>query len=951
MAEEHTQQPSTRGKSRRERVEHARSRDILDVASELRMELFQSGRDYRWKDHDSMVISPEKNMWNWFSHHKGGDVIALVQTVKEVNFNQAIDYLNDGTFKPFTSVERAQEDFSYYLKPYEQPFDAARTYLKEQRGLSDETIDFFLEKGVLAQANAKVGDVIEPVLVFKNLDVNGQVVGAALQGLVANPDNYFGRGYLKQIMKNSQPYNGMHVDIGTPDRLIFAESSIDLMSYYELHKDSLSDVRLVSLEGLKTGTMGRHLVQLQSEMERRPLSSRWTDDKLAQGLDEAVKQGYFKDGKNSHLLTLAVDHDAKGKELIQELTDMGVPVIDATPPKAEGQAKMDWNAYLQETKATFSTERYQEEIDNLISDITLGDDAYYLWHDHELVNLGANESIVEEFHSKLEDNRYVVNQAELYVEDSANEGATGYLSLEGHVLDKEGIEDYLSEQTFSDAEKVSFLETLQTELPNVWDKVTNHYDKVFETVVNQYSLKLSAASMISEGIEKPLDGQQEAVSNSEQQKMTGHMLGDLSEITQKAAPLPEATQSQPLNDLLPNQTQDQSFLYFTTSKPKRSIPKAGYHIATKRDLERVNNYASQIQEAARWYLNNLANSSVFYVYQDDTIKKPVAVKIKFEERQFMHLTGLFPIQKGQTAEKTLHDFASGNGRFDNLMVANRGAVYQKLQVLPELQDILRTNAFYFDDVKDIPRLHNIDMATAIKSDEGGFVTAFKNNNDHTSYPASLLELTPELQKEFSQASPGKTILGIYRERDGVLEQMDVNEDYVKDDGERIFSALKNKHYEESLAIDREPTQADNFSAEQFPQHQDRIYKETYHVRLQWLENWPDGPQIPFKETELVEYQTFAKELYKQNSAFYERYQESMATGNQADYIPFTKVQFDVYAPGGILIKDNVRYDIGDETEPISRLLGLGYRRLEGQPELAAIDNKVLSQLENQKVNQ
>ena len=39
MAEEHTQQPTPRGKSRRERVEYARSRDILDVASELNMEL------------------------------------------------------------------------------------------------------------------------------------------------------------------------------------------------------------------------------------------------------------------------------------------------------------------------------------------------------------------------------------------------------------------------------------------------------------------------------------------------------------------------------------------------------------------------------------------------------------------------------------------------------------------------------------------------------------------------------------------------------------------------------------------------------------------------------------------------------------------------------------------------------------------------------------------------
>jgi len=54
-----TEQESRRGKSRRERVEFARSRDILDVANELQMELVRSGRDYRWKEHDSLVISPD----------------------------------------------------------------------------------------------------------------------------------------------------------------------------------------------------------------------------------------------------------------------------------------------------------------------------------------------------------------------------------------------------------------------------------------------------------------------------------------------------------------------------------------------------------------------------------------------------------------------------------------------------------------------------------------------------------------------------------------------------------------------------------------------------------------------------------------------------------------------------------------------------------------------------
>ncbi|GEE06291.1 PBECR4 domain-containing protein [Streptococcus canis] len=637
-----------------ERVEYARTRSILEVAADLNMELFRQGKDYRWKEHDSFVITPSNNLWNWFSKEgegSAGDIFDLVQLMKRIDFNQAVDYLNTGDFKQFVAQpQTSQEAFRYYLAPYEQPFDEARQYLKEERGLSDDTIDFFYHKGVLAQANAKVGDAIEPVLVFKNLDDNGQVVGAALQGLVANPDKYFGRGYLKQIMKNSQPYNGMHVDIGTPNRLVFAESSIDLMSYYELHKDSLSDVRLVSLEGLKTGTMGRHLVQLEAEMKGRSVSSSWDAEKLAHGLDEAMSRGYFKDDKNSQLLTLAVDNDPKGKQLIQGLKDKGIPVIDATPPKREDQSKVDWNDYLKQEKekAMTNTERTKKAPD---------------------VNL-------------------------------------------------------------------------------------------------------------------------------KQEKMTGHILGDLSETTQKAAPLPEANKSQPLNGLLPNQTQDQSFLHFTLKDRTKSRTKQGYHTISNNDLNKINHYALGLQQSAKWYRDNLANATIHYFYKGNN-NTPVNVQITFEEKHFMHLTGLFPIKDGQTDERTLHDFADGRGEFDNLMIANKGAAFQKLQVLPDLQGILEVNSFYFDDVSEVPQLNKLQMESAIKSDDHDLVTAFRSNGEN-SYPASLMELTDDLLRQFDQATPGNTMLGIYRERDGQIEQLAINSSYVKDGGQEMLRLLQSKSYQNGL---------------------------------------------------------------------------------------------------------------------------------------------------------
>ena len=68
MVNETTSKSANYGsKSRKERVDLARSRDILDVAEQLGMELERAGRDYRWKEHDSLVITPNKNVWKWFS--------------------------------------------------------------------------------------------------------------------------------------------------------------------------------------------------------------------------------------------------------------------------------------------------------------------------------------------------------------------------------------------------------------------------------------------------------------------------------------------------------------------------------------------------------------------------------------------------------------------------------------------------------------------------------------------------------------------------------------------------------------------------------------------------------------------------------------------------------------------------------------------------------------------
>lgn len=337
-------------------IEELKQLAILEVADRLGMQLQRTGsHTYAWTEHDSFTINVRDNYFNWFARSTGGDVIKMVQVVQEeltgekLSFKQAKHFLEEGSFDvvDVTNVPE-KEPFSYYLEPYETKFIEARDYLKNVRGLSDETINFFGEKGVLSQATKKTGDYFEPVIVFKSLDSKNEVIGASLQGIKENHELYE-RGRLKQIMRASDGMTGMHIDIGTPKRLVFAEAPIDLMSYYELHQDSLQDVRLVAMDGLKESTVSRHVADLL--FERGEILKEVNPEHYSSFLaDTASMTDFFRGGKHQDLITLAVDHDEAGQQFIERLAAKGITFTDDRPPLPEGLVKMDWNDYLKESK-------------------------------------------------------------------------------------------------------------------------------------------------------------------------------------------------------------------------------------------------------------------------------------------------------------------------------------------------------------------------------------------------------------------------------------------------------------------------------------------------------------------------------------------------------------------------------------------------------------------------
>lgn len=918
----------------------AKSLDILEVARSLGMEMKRkSSREYYWAEHDSFKIDTVKNVWHWYSQaDKYGDTISLVQEMRNVSYKEAMVFLETGSFPEAKPMEDVRKPFNYTLASHEQPFVEARAYLKEVRGLSDDTIDFFLEKGTLAQAKRTGKDgVIEDVLVFKYLDRNQQLVGASLQGLVPDQERHPGKGYLKQIMYQSESISGLNVSIGSPKRLIVAEAPIDLMSYYELHKDELNDVQLVAMEGLKEGVLSHYVLEILQERGDIPMDERdYTKSseltRTSRFLSVAAETStLFQDHKYDDLITLAVDRDKAGTDFITKLREKKIPVVDARPPQREGQEKTDWNEILKREKQLEKTEEIQSSSHFPDTSHLSPEDA--TWLKENWSNIG-----------------FSVEPKKRMVIDS----------------DKTVTYEKPSNPLGDDRKP---------------KKQIQNTEKAPESSQEQMNDRASGGEGYS---------QHDAVGSAEPE-------------AELSATFEQTVASHP--------TSPYRYLHFSTTFEEVQRRQSKYHPITSDDLKRMNQYAGSIQKSSQWYLEELANSKIYYFYSNNG--EVSLLDVNFKRENFLHLTGIRPVVPGRNAGDFVVDFAEGRGDYNQILVSN--SLKEKLQVIPMLEDILDPKSFVLDNLDEVRIAQRLNFSEAIKSKDEDFLLLFKDIGEER-VPASLMKIKRDLRVDVEKTKE-KVILGVFRERDGHIEQLSINEDYIKDGGKELQSIMKNGLFEEikpdttkeieQIAPENTSNKTSLDSAtftqvldtvynlgvpgdisktpEKFHQSwnqyldyakqyndkfdeivaaavednlldtnsdfykewkQDHIYKENYHVRLQWAEERPDGPKLPFKETELISYQDFAKELYKANQSFYQLHQEGLqqVTGGHPEaYISPTKIQFSIYAPDGELIQDGIRYDIGDEINPIAHKERLGTREMRKYPELMKIDGTIFTQ--------
>jgi hypothetical protein len=349
-------------KERERLAQEAKNKDIFAVAQQLGMKVQRDG-SAEWDGHTTFWLDRKKNRFQWYSQGLWGDPTTLVSVIQfgarsvedyKTNYTKSIAYLTNTEVPQFdqSKIPKAAP-FKYYLKDAAS-MQLARDYLIKERELSPETVQFFEEKGVLTQSvwKNRLDDdstFTEPVVVFKHFDGNNKMIGGSVQGIEYHPDIHMDHksGHLKRVIKNSGAYSGLAVDIGQPRRIVVCEAPIDLLSYYELSKETLKDVKLISSDGYKPHVLSRYV----AEMYGNPDFTLSEKEKFLEKFDKLSKT---MSGYPENLITFAYDNDEAGRGFIDQFKAQysNAEAYTATdlPPLKLGANKADWNDELKTIK-------------------------------------------------------------------------------------------------------------------------------------------------------------------------------------------------------------------------------------------------------------------------------------------------------------------------------------------------------------------------------------------------------------------------------------------------------------------------------------------------------------------------------------------------------------------------------------------------------------------------
>ena len=273
-------------------IDRANAVNLEDFLRSQGETLIKSGREYRWKEHDSLTIRGNK----WFRHSqsKGGYPVNFVMEFYGKSFPEAIQMLTGENGEGQTEDTTAPPT-EFHLPLNSKTADRAIQYLTESRGLNKTLVEAFLFSGDIYE-DAKRHNVV-----FVGRDQNGIPRYAHVRGT--------DEPFRQDITGSDKSYPFRYE--GNGSQLFIFEAPIDLLSFICLYPRDWQTRSYLALGGVS----GKALDHFLSER------------------------------KDICQVFLCLDSDTAGSEaslrLAQNIPD-GISVVRLVP------ARKDWNDVLRQ---------------------------------------------------------------------------------------------------------------------------------------------------------------------------------------------------------------------------------------------------------------------------------------------------------------------------------------------------------------------------------------------------------------------------------------------------------------------------------------------------------------------------------------------------------------------------------------------------------------------------
>ena len=228
-----------------DRANAANLEDFLRAQGET---LVRSGKEYRWKAHDSLTVYGNK----WFRHSqsKGGFPVDFVMEFYGKSFPEAVQML---TGEPGEAQPEADPAPSPAFRLLLRNVTNANilNYLTQERKLSPSLVNFFIAAGDIYE------DSSHHNVVFVGRDADGHPRYASSRGI---------REKFRQDAAGAEKAFGF-AHRGTDKQLLVFEAPIDLLSFIELFPKNWQQHNYLSLGGV-SGKALRQFLSERPDVER-----------------------------------------------------------------------------------------------------------------------------------------------------------------------------------------------------------------------------------------------------------------------------------------------------------------------------------------------------------------------------------------------------------------------------------------------------------------------------------------------------------------------------------------------------------------------------------------------------------------------------------------------------------------------------------------------------------